>query len=111
MRRGHKPAFEPPGQTIDAALAALDAEELRELAREMLYELDDRAHRRVMNAIISRAARGGSGWTPAVPSNADVTEAVAFADAARRVGYADPGSIDERLRRGTAAFLRMDYPA
>jgi hypothetical protein len=111
MRRRHRPAVEPSEETIDAALAALDAEELREVARELLLELDDRAHRRVVSAIINRAARGGSGWTPPAPGSADVAEAVAFARAARRVGHADPGDVDERLRRGTAAFLRKDYPA
>jgi hypothetical protein len=114
MRRTHSAPFEPSRQDIDAAIAAMSAEQLRELVLEMLLGLDDRVHGRVVSAIISRAARGGSGWAPAALSDAEVAEvaeAVAFAEAAMRVGYAEPTDVDERLRRATAAFLRKDYPA
>lgn len=77
----------------------------------MMLDLDDRAHGRVASSIISRAAREGSGWVPAALDDTDVGEAVAFAEAATRIGYADPTDVDERLRRGVAAFLRKDYAA
>lgn len=109
MRRARQPAPTPPRTDIDSALAAMGADELRTVVRAMLLELDDRAHSRVVTSLISRAARGDSGWAPAGPSEAAVAEAVAFADAARRTGHADPADVDERLRRGSAAFLRKDY--
>jgi len=111
MRRARRSAATPVRTEVDAALAVMHAEELREVAREMLLELGDRARRRMTTALINRAARGGSGWAPAAPSEAAVTEVVAFAEAAKRVGYADPSDVDERLRRGSAAFLRKDYAA
>lgn len=111
MRRRHGAAIEPARQDIDAALAAMGPDELRETLRELMLELDDRAHSRVVSAIINRAARGDSGWAPAALAEAEVAEVVGFAGAAMRVGSADPSDVDERLRRGTAAFLRKDYPA
>lgn len=89
----------------------MGAEELRDVVREMLLELDERAHGRVVSSLISRAARGGSGWVPSALSGEDVAEILAFAAAAGRVGHADPSDVDEYLRRGSAAFLRKDYTA
>lgn len=77
----------------------------------MLATLDDRASSRAVSAIISRAARGATGWVPAANSDADVTEALDFVAAARRVGSADPSEVDDCLRRGSNAFLRRDYAA
>jgi len=111
MRRTRKTAITPLRSDVDTALAAMDAGELGDVVREMLLELDGRAHGRVVRAIIGRAARGGSGWAPAALKDADVAEAVAFAEAAKRVGHADPSDVDACLRRGTAAFLRKDYAA
>ncbi|MCC6765375.1 MAG: hypothetical protein IT293_12005 [Deltaproteobacteria bacterium] len=111
MTRKRKAAAALPHPDVDAALAAMGAEELREVARTMLLELDDRAYGRVTTALVARAARGGSGWVPAAPSAAAVAEVAAFAAAAKCAGYADPSDVDERLRRGTAAFLRTDYAA
>lgn len=111
MRRRRKPAFEPSLDDVEAALATMDADTLREVVCETLLELDERAHARVVSSVIRRAARGGSGWAPAAVSNEDVVEVLAFADAAKRVGYANPSDIDERLRRGTGAFLRKNYCA
>jgi hypothetical protein len=96
---------------VDAALAALSADALREVVREMLLELDDKAHSSVINSLIQRAARGGSGWAPAALSDHEVTEALAFAKAAERIGQADPSQVDEHLRRASGAFLRKDYSA
>jgi len=109
MKPTGKAASEPSRDDVQAALAAMGADELREVVREMMLELDDRAHGRVASAIIRRGASGGSGWVPAALDDTDVAEAVAFAQAATRVGHADPADVDERLRRGVAAFLRKDY--
>ena len=89
----------------------MSADDLREVIREMMLDLDDRAHGRVVNWIVNRAARNGSGWVPAALDGTDVNEVVAFAEAARRVGYADPSDVDERLRGGVAAFLSKQYDA
>jgi hypothetical protein len=111
MKRKRNPAPEPRRNDIDAALEAMGENELRELVREMLLELDDRAHSRVVSSLIKRAARGGSGWTPAALSDDEVSRVLAFAKAAERVGQADPSEVDEYLRRGSGAFLRKDYAA
>jgi hypothetical protein len=111
MRRTRNRAPEPARNDIDEALASMGADELREIVRDMLLELDERAHGRVVNSLINRAARGGFGWAPAALSDDDVSEVVAFAKAAERVGQADPAEVDERLRRGSGAFLRKDYAA
>src|ERR1019366_2202027 len=110
MRRRPTPA-KPARNDVDAALAALSADTLREAVREMLLELDDKAHSGVINSLIQRAARGGSGWAPAALSDDEVTEALAFAKAAERIGRADPSDVDEHLRRASGAFLRRDYSA
>lgn len=94
---------------LDGALAALSADALRDVVHDMLLELDDRTHARVVASLISRAARTGSGWTPPAVSHAQVTEVLAFVKAAESVGQADPSKVDESLRRGSAAFLRKDY--
>jgi len=109
MKRRRKPTPEPWGKDVDAALAAMKADELRDLLREMMLEIGDRALARVASSIVSRAARGSSGWVPEALDDSDVAEAVAFAEAAKRVGYAEPSDVDERLRRGAAAFLARDY--
>lgn len=96
---------------IQAALAALGADELREVVGELLRELDPPAHERVAGAILRRGARGGSGWVPAAVDDHEVAEAIAFAQALRSAGHADPAAVDDRLRRGVAAFGRKDYGA
>lgn len=94
---------------LDAALAAMSAEGLREIVHEVLLELDDRAHARVVGSLIARAARAGEGFAPAAVSDEQVSEVLAFVKAVERVGQADPSEVDEYLRRGSAAFLRKDY--
>lgn len=93
----------------DAALDALDADELCALIRELLPWFDDRLHARFVNAVIDHAARNPSGWVPAPPGDAIVAEIERFADAAQRTGYADPAEVDARLRVGSNAFLARDY--
>jgi hypothetical protein len=104
-----KKAGAPARTELDAALEALAAEDLRQIIRDVLLELGDRAHARVVGSIVSRAARGGSGWVPAAVSDEEVTEALTFIAAAKRLGQADPAQVDEHLRRGQGALLRKDY--
>ena len=110
MRRPPQVAEKVPTD-LDAALAAMSAEALREVVHEVLLELDDRARTRAVGSLIARAARAGSGWTPAAVSDEQVAEVLAFVKAAERVGQADPSEIDEYLRLGSAALLRKDYAA
>jgi hypothetical protein len=93
------------------ALAALSADALREVVREMLLQLDDKARNSAIHALIERAARGGSGWAPAALRDDEVTDALAFARAAVRAGRAEPSDVDEHLRRASGAFLQKDYSA
>jgi tetratricopeptide (TPR) repeat protein len=94
---------------LDTALAAMSVDALREVVHDVLLELDDRAHARVVGSLIARAARAGSGWTPAAVSDEQVAEVLAFVKAAERAGRADPSEVDEFLRLGSAALLRKDY--
>ena len=76
----------PGSSDIDAALDAMSTDELRRIVHEMLLELDDRAHGRVINRIIDLAARNASDWAPSGPSRDAVSRIVAFAEAAKRAG-------------------------
>lgn len=96
---------------LAGAIEALDAEDLRELVREALPDLDERARALMVDRLVARAARKGRGWEPAGPDEGAVAEALSFAKAAERNHYADPRSVDWFLRRGTDAFLRKDYEA
>jgi hypothetical protein len=106
-RRVAKPT--PDASMTEAALDAMDADELRALLRGIIPWLDESAHARLVNALVDRAARSPSGWVPDGPTDAVVTEIVAFAEAAKRVGAADPTEVDDYLRQGSNAFLRKDY--
>lgn len=103
MRRRPTPA--EPARDVAVALAALSADALREVVREMLLQLDDKARNSAIHALIERAARGGSGWAPAALRDDEVTDALAFARAAVRAGRAEPSDVDEHLRRASGAFL------
>jgi hypothetical protein len=96
---------------IDGALEVLDARELRDLLRDLLRELDVDTQGRVIDRLVARAARRGTGWVPKGPDEQAVAEALSFAMAAARDHYADPRAVDRFLRRGTDAFLRKDYEA
>jgi len=95
---------------VEQALAAVDAEDLRELVRYTLLELDDRAHARVVARLLDRAARS-CGWTPDRPTPAFVASAVSFARAAMDRGYADPDEVHDYLQQASSAFLARDYAA
>lgn len=94
---------------VSSALAALDADGLRAVVREILPWLDESVRARLVNALIDRAARGGSGWVPSSPSARFVSEVQTFAEAAIRTGQADPEDVDQYLRQGVHAFLAKDY--
>jgi hypothetical protein len=96
---------------ISSALAALDADGLRAIVREVLPWLDDSARTRLVNALIDRASRGASGWTPPGPSAKLISDAQAFAAAANRTGHAEADEVDDFLRQGMHAFLGKEYPA
>jgi hypothetical protein len=108
-RRTAKPTRDVSG--TEAALHAMDADELRALVRDIIPWLDESTHARLVNALVDRAARNRSGWVPEGPSDAAVAEIVAYAGAAKRVGYADPSEVDGYLRQGSNAFLGRDYRA
>lgn len=107
--RGPRAGAEQDVATTDGALAALDADELRELMREVLLEFDARTQGRIRNKLIDRAARNDSAWTPSVPSNALISSVHSFVERAKQVGHADPSDIDDYLRHGTNSFLGKDY--
>jgi len=110
MRRARSNTTKAGAPTdLDAALATMSADGLREIVHDVLLELDDRAHARVVGSLIARAARTDAGFAPAAVSDEQVSEVLAFVKAAERVGQADPSEVDEYLRRGSAAFLRKDY--
>ena len=98
MARRDGSQSKPHSSDIDAALATMNADELREIVRDMFLELDDRAHGRVVNNLVERAARNASAWTPASPSDDAVSEIISFAEAAKRTGWADPSEVDDYLR-------------
>lgn len=108
MRRSTKVVEKVPSD-LDTALAAISAEALREVVREMLLDVDDRMHARVVASLIARAARTGLGWAPAPVPREQVAEVLAFVKAAERIGQAAPSEVDDYLCRGSAAFLRKDY--
>ncbi len=107
MARRLRKSAKPRPSDIDAALAAMDADELRDVVRRLLLELDDRAHGRDVGRLIERVARGASEWPPNGPSDAVVSKIVAFAEAAERAGYADPMErVAVEPLPGLADFLR-----
>jgi hypothetical protein len=92
---------------IDAALAALNAEDLRDLIRDLILQLDNKTLPQFTNAIIERAAKGNSGWQPSGPTDEDVSEVLAFAKAAKRVGYADPSEVDDYIEMNQACPIHQ----
>ena len=102
-----------PRQSVDTdlarALEAMSAPELRAFVRAALDELGDDQRVRVVDSLMARAVRGHAGWKPSRPSPRIVTDAKSFADAARCVGYAEPGDVSEHLRLAAKAFLAGDH--
>ena len=92
---------------VQRALAWMDADALRDVVRAVLAEADEHTRERLACAILERRARAGS-FAPAF-ADTDVTDALVFAEGAKKAGRADPESVDDHLRCGAAAFLRKDY--
>ena len=111
MARRYATKPTPDSSVTEAALDAMDVQELRDLIRDIIPWLDEATHTRMVNALVDRAARNRSGWVPSGPTNQVVADIVAFAVAAGRVGYAQPWDVDEYLRLGSNAFLSKDYRA
>lgn len=109
--RGYKSKPTPDASSSEAALDAMNADELRSLIRDMLPWFDEALQARFANALVDQAARNGSGWVPQGPTDAVVNEVEAFAEAAKRIGYAEPSEVDAYLRDGFNAFLGKNYHA
>ena len=82
MRRRNTSKPTPDSSVTEAALDAMDAQELRDLIHDIIPWLDEKAHARMVDAVVDRAARNRSGWEPAGPTNQVVADIVAFAAAA-----------------------------
>jgi hypothetical protein len=100
MKRRNDSAPKSDLSNIEGALAALNAEDLRDLIRTVIPRLDDKEFSWFANAIIEQASRGRTGWQPSGPTDEGVAEVLAFAEAAKRTGYADPSEVDDYLREG-----------
>ena len=95
MARRHTSTSMDVNIDFDAALDAMDAEALRELIRDLLIEVDDRAHSRILDEITARAARSQSGWAPDALPLSTGTAILSLAESAARVEYAEPSEVDE----------------
>ena len=87
----------------------MSAPELRSFVRTVFDGLDDDQRIAITESLVARATQGHAGWKPSRPSARVVDEARVFADAARRIAYADPDEVSDYLRRGTRAFLAGDH--
>ena len=87
----------------------MSAPELRSFVRTVFDSLNDDQRIAITESLVARATQGRAGWKPSHPSARVVDEARVFADAARRIAYADPDEVSDYLRRGTRAFLAGDH--
>ena len=104
--RGGRSRIEPD---VQGALAAMSAEELRSFVQEALERLDDKPRTALVDALITRAAKGSAGWRPSSPGGEIVREVETFTAAVRRIGSATPEQIDDYLRQAMKGFLGGDY--
>ncbi len=111
MKRRNDPGSAPSLSNIEGALDALNAEDLRDLIRAVILRLEAKDISWFTSAIIERASRGRAEWQPSGPTDEGVAEVLAFAEAAKRIGYADPSEIDDYLQQGRNAFLAGNYSA
>jgi len=108
MSRRHSAPIDPD-PAIAAALETLDADELRVFMHDMLRRLDSTTRGQIVDRLLDRVARGGSGWTPPAPADSTVVAIEEFATGAANYGQADPDEVDGYLRDGSTAFLARDY--
>jgi len=99
----------PHDADLDSALDAMTADELRSFIRDALERLDNEPRGHLVDSLVTRAAKGNSRWRPSSPSRHIVNEVERFAEAARRVGYAEPHEVQDYLRQGTKAFLAGEH--
>jgi hypothetical protein len=107
IKRRHRSSTDP-GDAVASALAAMSADELRAFLVQALESLDDDPRGQVEDALLRQAARGAAGWRPAAPPAGLVGDVRQFITAARRIGSADPGQVDDYLREGVKASLADD---
>lgn len=108
VRRSRRPSAADEDD-LRQALDALSAADLRTAVRAILDELGEGVRATIVDRLVARAAKGATGWRPARTSQRIVADAQSFADAARRIGHADPEDVTEHLRRATRAFLAGDH--
>jgi hypothetical protein len=108
-RRSGPPRTRSTDADLGRALEAMTAPELRAFVRAVLGEFEDKQRSRVIDSLLSRAARGEAVWKPNRPSSRIVNDARSFADAAHLVGHADPDDVSEHLRLASRAFLAGDH--
>jgi hypothetical protein len=87
----------------------MTAPELRSFICTVVDGLDDDQRTTITDSLVARATQGHVGWKPTRPSTRVVDEVCAFADAARRVAYADPDEVSDYLRQGNRLFLAGDH--
>lgn len=109
MRRRRDGLPVPDAAVTEAALEALDGDQLKVLMRDLLPWFDDTLYARFVNALVDRAARTCPGWAPRGPTDETVAAIEAFAATAQRDGFAEPEDVDAYLREGLHAFLGRDY--
>ena len=105
-RTRRTPAEDPE---INRALEAMSAPELRAAVHAVLDGLDADVKAHIIDTLIVRATKATSGWRPSRPSQRIIDEAKSFAEAARRMGHADPEDVTDHLRRATKAFHAGDH--
>jgi hypothetical protein len=108
-RRPGPPRIRSTDVDLGTALEAMTAPELRSFVRAVLDELEDEPRGRLIDSLMTRAARGDVGWKPNRPAPRIVNDARSFADAAQQVGHADPDDVSEYLRLASRAFLAGDH--
>src|SRR5215213_1259230 len=108
-RRSRPPCIRLTDTGLDGPAEAMTAPELRAFVRAVLDELEEEQRNRVIDSLMTRAAKGDAGWKPNRPSSRIVNDARSVADAAQRVGHADPDDVSEHLRLASKAFLAGDH--
>lgn len=101
----------PSREAFEAALMTLDGDGLRQTLREVVPRLGASAYARLCDALVEKAARCPGGSPSLGPDEEAIAEIEAFAQAATRIGFADPGEFDMYLRAGSEAFLSKSYVA
>lgn len=106
-RRRRRTVLRPTSDpNLDRALEAMTAPELRSFVRTVFDSLDDDQRITITDSLMARATQGKAGWKSSLPSARLVEEVGVFADAARRVAYADPDEVSDYLRQSSTPLSR-----